>query len=313
MNKNGPRHKPQTLVARSAVRLGAALLLSVMVWSTTPAVLAAVSESADVPGPRVSSPFFRGIQGILGINKMAAIIGERHLEREIRRKVQGDVDVDLKPYSGYDLAQGKARELRIQGKNLLVDKTFYVSRFDLQTDRNTPIWVDLDNGKLKSPLNARVSIRIDQDDFNRSFATPALQDKLNRIEVPLLASNTQTIRLVNPQVAMRPERLLFSSRVGIAGKPSGGTLPLEVETGLKPTNDARNLELTDMEIKPIPGIDRMDAVEDLFSQLFSDVISPQKMIPLEGGDFRIDRVRVSSGNLLLEGRLRLVPVRASST
>jgi hypothetical protein len=303
MPKTKVQNKPKT----DRVRLGLLLSWVLVVVMVFPGFLVHAEEPTPSPKPPLSSGFTRSLQGIFGLNALAGIIASEVLEKQIRKKVTGDLHVKLRPYSAMDLASGKARRLVIDGSNLIYDEAFYVSEFHLQTDDNTPIWIDLDSGKLKSPITATVKLRIEPDDLNRSFETPTLQEKLQHIKVPLGGMGKQTVALMQPHVNFRPDRIRFRTSLGIAGDKSGKLIPLDIETGLEPLTGNKLIGLKDVTIAPIDGVPQMSAVENFLEVAFQRLLNPSKLLPLDDGKLEIKSITISDEELIIKGQMMLVP------
>lgn len=314
MNKTDPKDKRKGRssfgkTVLSVLLVGAAI--SGLVAIGAPQLQANSPASPPAQPLELSNPVSRGIQKILGINRLAAWIGSRQLKKEIRKKVQGRVNVKLKPYSGFDLKEGKARALSIKGHDLLYDNAFYVSEFTLQTDEDTPIWIDLDSGDLRSPLEADVTIRIDEADMNKSVATPALRSEMENIKVPLLGMGEQRVRLLNPKVTFKPERIRLKTKMGVQGLSDDKALPLDIETGLEPTTSRALIGLKDVDIAPISGISNMSVLEGFLEEGFQWLLKPSKLLPLDGGRMEVRSVRIADDDITLKGHIWLVPPRMS--
>lgn len=268
--------------------------------------LAKSGKTGTYEPPPVSNRLSRGIQGILGMNALAGWVGSRMIKSEIQEKVKGDVHVKLRPFSAFDLMSGKARSLEIEGRNLVVDEAFYISAFTLYTDKDTPLWVDTRQGKIKSPVEADVSVRITPTDLNRSFQTPDLRRKLERIKIPL-AGGSQTIALLDPKVLFKPGRIRFNTRVSIASNKNK-FIPLDIETGLEPDpKNNRIIRFKDIEVAPIPGVDNMPVVEEFLEVALQRVVRPSKLVPLDGATLKVRTIQISPREMHLAGRVKLMP------
>lgn len=265
----------------------------------------AVAEEQKPPG--LSSKFSRRLQGIFGLNAMSSWIGAKVLEREIRKKVKGNLDVDLKPYSAMDLTKGKARQMTITGDNLLYDETFYVASFNLKTDKRTPLWVDMDSGKLKQPVMADVVIRIRDEDMRRSLETPAMQKQLSNVKMPLIGKAKQNMQFVGSEVRFLPKRVRVKTNLGVVGAAPDQFIPLEMETGLEPEPEKGRVRFKDIQVAPIPGMPESAHVESFLETLLQWFLKPTKLNPVKEGEFRVKSIDIAQGDILLKGRMELKP------
>ncbi len=294
-------------LGRPAISFAIAALLSLSGYHGSAFAQNLDGYASETPSkPRLSSPFTRGLQGLLGFNRMAAWIGSRKVEDKIREKVDGHIDVDIEPYSASDLAEGKARQLTVKGEDLVYDDAFYVSHFYLQTDDRTPIWVNPENGKLRSPVEADVTIHLQDDDVNRSFQTQHMRELLNDVHFSLF-SGEQRLRLIKPQVDFIPNRLRFSTQLASKAPDAGKPIPIKLETGLEPQGDRSLIRFKDLTIAPIPGISNMDMVEAVVEEALQYVLKPSRLMPIDHGNMEIKSVQLSEGNLVVKGRVRLLP------
>jgi LmeA-like phospholipid-binding len=300
---------------RKILLLGA--LLVIAVWVISPASLLAETGLIDVQQqtPQLSNPLSRMLQGLLGFNRVAAWMGSRRLEQAIHKKVSGDIHVHLFPYSGFDLLHGRAKRLEIKGDNLLYHHAFYVSHFELETDKNTPLWVDMDHDKIKSPLEADVSIGIQQSDINRSFETPYLKSKLQHIRVPIIGAFSPSLELLEPQVSLLDQRVQFKTKLSASNASPDKAIPIAIETGVDASGNTPTIHLKDFSIQaPIPGLSNT-AVENLLEKGLQSLLNPEKLIPFKGGTFEIRTltVSVSSDGIHIKGHIRIAPTALSSS
>lgn len=271
-------------------------------------------DPSRYPKPKVGSSFSRGLQSILGVNRIAAWVGSREIKKTIEKKVGGNIDVDLEPYSATDLAQGKAKKLTIHGNNLVYDDAFYASEVEIITDEATPLWIDLDNGDLKSPVEATVRVRLTSADINKSLASPPIQDMLQNIRVPILGTAASTtLRLIQPQVSLQPEVIQIKTRLGVKHMPDEQAVPLTMETGLEPENQTGKIRLKHLKLSPILGISNTDEIARLLQGEVEDMLRPAKLIPLEKGTFWVDSVAISKDDIRLAGRVLLLPPSTGSS
>jgi hypothetical protein len=273
----------------------------------------ALEPGARYELPGLSHPVVRGVQGVLGFNKLAGWIGAKAIEKEIHKKVSGDIDVHLEPYSGLDLTTGKAKHLRIKGHDLLYDKAFYVSDFLLRTRRETPLWINLDTGKLQRAVDADIELRLTDSDFNRSFQTKEVQRILGNIKVSLLGGEPQRIQVLEPAIAFSEGKLHFQAQLGLVGGPSVSKIPLNVSTGLAYDPKTELIQLQDLQLAPLPGVSDNTGIQALVTQALQKYLKPSKLVPLKGGKFNLNDVAVVDNAVSLRGQVTLYPPSSTSS
>ncbi len=278
----------------------------------TPMAMAdgSVGQAHELPG--LSNPVIRGLQGILGLNRLAAWIGAHEIKKEINKKVDGKVSVNLKPYSALDLTEGKAKALEIQGDDLVYDHAFFVDHFQLKTDKETPIWVDTHNGKIMRPVKAEVMIHLTEANLNRSFQSEPIKQKLQHIKVKLLGGK-QILSLNQPKVAFYPQRLHFETVVRGQGTATDEALPLSFDTGLVPEKQTGGLQLKNLTVNPIPGIPDSELAKNFLTDVLQWVLNPKKLIPLKSLKVAVESVQLTKDGLTLYANILLAPTSASST
>ena len=265
------------------------------------------TPSPTVSPMQVSNPFSQNLQRVLGMNRLATHIAEKQLAHQIHKKVTGEVDVTVHSYSGLDLAQGKAKGLRIQAHHVLYDQAFYVSELTLSTHPSSPIWLDTHTGKLKRLVQADLQLIITQADLNQSMTTPKLQDKLQHLNLTLPGMGKQTVALLHPQIQLTPGQLHFQSQFGIAGQDAQQFLPLSIDTGLRPSPDGEEIQWLGLTIQPIPGIPGVEEYQPILTELLSWLVRPSKLLPLKHGHLQIQTVQLETGKITLTAQVTLLP------
>lgn len=276
-------------------------LMGCLLWVTP----ASFSDAVNEPIP-VASGFGRGVQRLLGMTSVARIIGEKVLAGQIQKHAQGQVDVDLTPYSATDLAHGKVKRMSVHGKNLVVDKAFYVSALDIVSDEDTPVWVELKHGKLLRPVEADFKITLTESDMAHSFETAKLKKKLARIKAPVFGGAAKRLSLSTPAVTFNPQGLQLSGTLAFEGAPSEDAIPLVITSGLAVDSVAQKPRFTQVHVQSrSPKLDAT-LLTPLMQEALDFISDPDKLIPMDKGKLRVRQITLTETSLTLQGHVWLL-------
>lgn len=271
----------------------------------------AMAQSTGTPAsppPGTSSGWVRGLQRILGLNRVAELVARNQLEKMIRKKVQGEMDIDIQMYSALDLAQGLARGITFEGRNLVYDHTLHVQHLRLETDPQTPVQFDTKQGELRQPVGARFTIRMTNADLEKSLASPELVGRMQAIRVPLLGAGAeQRIRLISPRILMEAGRLDVQSRVGVAGMPEDQAIPVHIKTGfnLSPTGD--RLLFEHFQVVSAAGLTDASMFAPFLQPLLEAGIQPAKLLDLKPEQLKLHSLTIQPDGMTVEGYLLVYP------
>ncbi len=265
------------------------------------------------PEFKTQSGFSRTMQRVLGLNWLAARVAEAQVRAQLSKVATGQMTVHVTPFSALDMWHGKARRVEVKGRDVLVGKAFYIHRLTLQTDPRTPLWIDLKSGRPLNPVDARLSMTVTEDGINRSFQTPVLQKRLQRIRVPLFGMGSQQLRLLNSQVDFQPQRIQFSSQLAVKGMADNEALPVTMETAVEPDPETGGLHFYDVTVSALPGSTDSEQLQELVAKTMTSAVNPEKLLHL-GSETKvsIQSVQVNTDTLVMTAQVRIVPAKASS-
>ncbi len=251
----------------------------VVIFLTGGTVLAELTQfdvdEEKYPPVEIGHPVSRVLQKYTGVTLLSGWISSRVIERAVSEKLEGNLKVSLTPFSLTDLLAGKARKLRVRGKNLLYDGFLPIHRIQLETDEQHPIY--LRKGQkpaLIRPIGVQMELQVTESDMNRFFRSERGKGYLTRIKVPLPPFQTpQYLDCLEPEVRLFGDRLHVKSNVNVHGAPLENAIPVEVSARILP--DGSVLRLSDVSVN-IVGISKTGPIEtfleEYFDVLFEDLV-----------------------------------------
>lgn len=216
----------------------------------------------------------------------------------IRSEVQ-QVDNLRVQIAGSDaqILNGQIPQAQVSGDNLIY-QGFQVSHLRLQgQDIRLNVGEAIQGRsplRLLAPVPVQVSLRLTEDDLNRSLQAPLIQSQLAQAQVQLPFGGQAVPFLIRqPQVTLQKNRLRIQAQLVT---PEGVEVPVTVLTGLQAQgpNQLRlvnPLWVSEGQEIPIPGL------ADFPIQLDPGV--------------RIDRLELQPGQILYEGMLVIYPEAAA--
>ena len=262
---------------------------------------------------RTSSSFSRGIQGILGINTIAKSVVSSVIERAIRKKVQGDIDLNIKSYSGIDLAHGKAKQFRLKANNVVYDNTVFISWLWARSDSATPLWFDVHTGKPYRAFDTDFEVLLSEQDLNRILASKEVKDKLSTIKIKMGSTGKQEVSLTDTMIDLVPDRIRMQGKVAFkTGSNAGKPVELSIESGMAPDPATSLFRFYDIQLTPISGFDDsgidtsdMSPFESLLETMANNVLKPNKIIPTDKGSIQINGIKITHDAMVVNGRLHV--------
>jgi len=261
----------------------------------------AVADQTSIPK---SSGFSRVLQGLLGFNALAGHIGSRQLEKKLHKKLSGDFHVRLRPYSAIDLTHGVAKQLTIDGTNLIYDHALYIQSFHLETDKKTPLWMSTHHSRLKAPVEAEFSMVLTQEGINQSLQTDAMQKRLNDIKI----ASVQHVRVISPRITLDTNIMTVTTSVGVVDQPVDKAISVKIKTGLTPLPGSGQLQLTGFDITT-PAAENTEAMSQMAKDALENFLNPTHWLPrgYRQSTVRFQSIQITPQKLVVTAHLVLVP------
>lgn len=285
--------------------LAVALATGSFAW--TPQI-ALAEDAVKYPEMKTASGFSRAIQHMTGFTLVSGWIANRVLRHEIREHVQGKLDSKLSLYSGTDLLSGKAKTIRISGKDLLVGEFIPVSAFSFENKSGMPIYVRKSSRPfLLRPVDFQVSAVITENDLNRMFQSKAGREKLTGMTVDIPPFGKQSMDIIDPAVDIDGGKVIIRAMMNMHDAPKEYALPMRV-TGRITAEKAR-LKLSDMKID-IEGIEDTEPVARLVENYFSEIVNLNSIkISRHRVKVAVEKTDLANDQLNLQATLTVEPER----
>ncbi|MFQ3583804.1 MAG: DUF2993 domain-containing protein [Cyanobacteriota bacterium] len=184
---------------------------------------------------------------------------------------QAQVAGDNLSYQGFQVSQ-----LQIRGQDIRLNVSEAVQG-------RSPL-------RLLAPVPVQVSLRLTEDDLNRTLQAPLIQSQLAQAQVQLPFGDQLVPFLISqPNVTLEEGRVRIQANLTT---PEGTAVPITVLTGLQAQNQNQLLLVNPVWVSegqeiPVPGL------ADFPIQLDAGV--------------RIDRLELQAGQILYEGMLTIYP------
>lgn len=274
------------------------VILGLMVQQTA---FSASNSCSSKPYP-VSNVLSRGLQGITGLNFIVPKIAESKIESELRKTTKGNINVTLKPYSAFDLAAGKLKGFKFEGKNMVFDDVHITSLeaeslcdfvyINYKTEPITPL----------APLYMNIKGSISEDDFNRTFSSKRYREDLSKVKMKLYNSDITLLDIMDSRIKIDGNRLSLTSNIHFSWLPKFMTVPVKLNTGLKVVNN--KIKFTDVKVLTgDAGID-LTPLAGLFD-IFNPTILDISTLETNGSKIKIKDVNIKDNKVNIEGTVLL--------
>lgn len=237
----------------------------------------------------ISSALTRTVQRIFGLNLLASKAAEHEIKSQIAKTVKGDVDVNLKTYSAFDLIAGKFKSAEIKAKNADIDG-IYISSFEAKTLCDF-VYINYKSNPVTplAPVFVGFKGTITANDFNKTLASPKFEQNLTKIKTKINNADINLIDFVNPKVNISKGLISISTQIHLAGMPSYVNIPVKIRTGIKVENN--KIKLINLKVLPTQGTN---------SPVISGLIESINPTIVDLNDLGVEGSRITIKNFLIE-------------
>ncbi len=272
-------------------------------------VVQTVSHKESVPTLKPSPAVFRFVQNITGVNLLGRVIATKVAEKQLRKEIAGDLDIDLSTYSTYDLLKRRLKQVAFTGENLEVANAPRLASLSIISDKRLPLFLQRKKIKLMGPVTFNIQAEVSEDDLNAYLASESAQKKFSQLRVPLPPfSEPETITLSDMHVALKDSRIYLDSWANLMDAPEENAVAVSGE--VTPIIENKELRLNEVHIT-IPEVSDTSGIEDFLEHSLHDVIDPNHLIHIKHHHSRVyyKTARVEDGRLYLEADWVLQPRR----
>lgn len=275
----------------------------------TKALPDALTAAPRYPDIGLSSPASRTVQKCLGINALAAWAGRLFLEKELKEKLNGEVAVDIQPFSGFDLLSGKAHQVKIQGSHVVYNKFIPFTELSMETDPSTPLFMHIQKKPaFLRPVHAKVYAVITESDLNRIFQTKRGLKRLSHIRLKLPPIGEQYVDFLSPKVRIEQDRLVFEALLNISGTPAENAVPISAKGKLVSDAETGNLRLSNLEIRA-DGVSDLQPLAGFVESYFGEVVKISRLkVKHHQVQVQLAQPVLEDRRMVLQGVVTVAPV-----
>ncbi|WP_303675214.1 LmeA family phospholipid-binding protein [Vampirovibrio chlorellavorus] len=270
------------------------------------------TEAKPMPYPafKTANGFSRFAQGMIGFTPLSGWMANRVLRREIQKLVSGQLDTRLSLYSGSDLLGGKARGLRLNGKQILIDGWIPLQECQLETLEDAALFVSKDRRPiLLKPLDLSLTATMAEADLNAMLNHNKAQKRLNPLTVLIPPFGKQTLTVLNPRVSFEGDRITLISLVSKQNQPADTALPVQVSGQLSAEKSRLNLRDLDLQISGFEP-EELRELSQFIENYFSDIVNLNHIkVERHTVKVQIEQSEIVDGQLRLKARIHVEPQR----
>lgn len=175
-----PSTHKRTYLFRALLAFGIVGLLLAPPWVNQGGFIE--SAWAEQPPFKVHSKFSRGVQKWTGVTWISKQVASKVAKSQVEKHTNSDrLKVTVEPYSALDLMKGKAKRVRFKAKNLVIDDVYTIRDVVVDSNSDTPPWVDLEEGQLNSDVEGTFLVRLTPEDLNRAFQSEPFKQATEHI------------------------------------------------------------------------------------------------------------------------------------
>ncbi len=289
--------------------LALAIVLSTLAlgWMSGNPISAEPTQQKQAQMLKPSPALFRFVQTVTGINLLGRVIATKVAEKQLRKEISGDLDIDLSTYSTYDLLKRRVKRVTFRGNDLEVENAPRLASLSITSDKRLPLFLQRKKIKLMAPVTFNIKAQINEDDLNEYLASESAQEIFNQLRVPLPPfEEPETITLANTHVELKGNRIYVASRANLLDAPEENAV--DVSGTVAPIIENKELRLNDVHIA-IPDVSDTSGIEDFLEHSLHKVIDPNHLIRIKHHHSRVyyKTARVEDGALYLEADWVLQP------
>jgi hypothetical protein len=278
------------------------LSLAVALVTTT-----SLSYGEDWPEVKLSSPATQAFQKATGLTQLSGWLGSAIIRRSLAKDIKGPLDVRLVNYSASDLMHGRVKQLLITGENLLVAESLPISKLDIYTAEDTPLYIHkADKPVLLHPVLMNIRAEMTEADLNRFLTAEPTQKLFSGLKVPLPPFNQpEQMDIIEPKARFEGDRFTLMSFVNLHGAAREDALPVKLSAKIQPKKET--LALDDVKVK-VGDLSNTRAIERFVEENFDDLLNLNRIrVDHHQLKFNFKRTEIADGKLIVEADVTVRP------
>lgn len=239
------------------------ILLAVIMISAQAYALDCESDMCPSVPQKINGPVTSVLSKVTGMNWILSSVIESQVKKQMDKALLGDFKVDITPYGGKTLLDGKFKKMTGHSDHIYVEG-LYLSDVNAESvcEYNHFIYKD---GQVYTNENfvLSYSASVTSDDLQKTVATPQYLKLLNSMNVSV--GNISVFKIFDPKAEIKNNRMVFSLKVIsplTLGEPKriSTDMGLEVEDGKIMFTDVRTTpNLTSVNLNSIlPVINKLN-------------------------------------------------------
>jgi len=263
-------------------------------------------DATSYPDFKIANSFSRSIQQVTGVTPLSSWIANRILRHELSRHIKGHLSSRLNLFSGTDLLAGKARNLTLSGKNLVLDNFIPVSEFSLSSQPDMPIFASKTSHPiLLRPVVFHLSMSLSEQDINRMLSSERGRQMLTNMKVKLPPFGLQRFDATNSTVHLDEDRVIINTIMNLHDAPSANALPMTISGKIIP--DRSSLTLSDLDLK-IEGIQDTQAIAQVVEHYFNELVDLGHLkVERHKVKVTVEQSGIQNGQVSLSAQITVTP------
>lgn len=249
---------------------------------------------------KLSNAFSRGFCYVSGLNFLAAKVAENAVEKQLKKNANGSFDVDIEPFSAFDLIAGKLKSLEVDAKNVEIEQVYMSSIHAKSICDYIHIDYKAKPVKIIEPLTIGFDSVITQNDLSRTVSSPKYLEKISSVKIN--GEKFRWANLINPRATIRNGRIIIYSDLQFAGMPKGMGVPVVINSSLGIVNN--KVQMSDIKISTA-GINVNLTLSDYMLDKINPVFGSIKDLEVKGRKINISKVAVKNNQIHIKGSIWL--------
>ncbi len=217
--------------------------------SASYAAYSEVQMCADVPSS-VDGPISKLLSNATGTNFLLTKIAEAAAQKELKKEFNSHFNVELYPFGGKNLLDGKFKGVKIESKKIISDE-LNTTNFSAASlcDYNHITIKDNELDFVENFL-MEYSAQLTSDDLKRTLLSPSylrLMDRLN-----LKIAGFSVFKISDPSIEIKGDRLQMSVKAS-SPTPFNVVQTVNVDTGIKIENE--KIVFSDIKVGSLGNLD----------------------------------------------------------
>ncbi len=240
---------------------------------------------------------------VTGMNFIVTKTAESAIERSIKKKLGAKFDIEITPYGGKGLFEGKFKKITAEGENVVIDGMHF-SRIYAESlcEYNQFIFKDFYKEIYTAePFLAEYTAVLTSDDLQKTVLSEQYRKFLESLTVKI--GNMVMFRAFDPQISVNGDKLHLSVRVVTPMSFSNSAKQVSVDLGLEVQDE--QIVFSDISFNNGAKFLSADALLPFINKL-NPFVYKANIMDNRNSIVKVHNIKVSDGMVLIKGSV-LVP------